>query len=74
MALSQESLGRTFSEEQKEWLRMIKDHISASLDIVLEDFEEMVPFNQKGGYYKARKLFGEQLESIMGELNEVLTA
>lgn len=71
---AQESSGRTFSQEQKEWLRMIRDHISASLDIVLEDFEEIVPFNQKGGYYKARKLFGEQLESIMSELNEVLAA
>lgn len=68
---AQEASGRIFSEEQKEWLIMIKDHISASLDIVLEDFEDL-PLNQKGGYYKARKMFGDELESIVDELNEVL--
>ena len=70
---AQESSDRIFSEEQKEWLRMIKDHITASLDILLEDFDDFVPFNQKGGYEKARKLFGRELEWIMGELSEALT-
>lgn len=69
---AQESSGRTFSEEQKEWLRMIRDHIASSLDIEVEDFEN-VPFNRKGGAFKAYELFGEELKGLMGELSEVLT-
>ncbi|AKB44848.1 type I restriction endonuclease subunit R [Methanosarcina vacuolata] len=69
---AQEASGRTFSEEQKEWLRMIKDHIASSLDIEVEDFEN-VPFNRKGGAFKAYELFGEDLVGIMEELSEVLT-
>jgi len=68
----QEASGRAFSQEQKEWLRMIKDHIASSLDIEVEDLEN-VPFNRKGGAFKAYELFGEELVGIMEELSEVLT-
>jgi type I restriction enzyme, R subunit len=50
---------------------MIKDHISSSLDIEFEDFEN-VPFNRRGGTFKAYELFGDDLIGIMGELIEVL--
>ena len=34
----------------------------------------MVPFNQKGGLGKVYALFGEELEPLLDELNEVLAA
>ena len=67
----QQMSGRAFSQEQIEWLIMIKDHISASLTIEMDDFQD-VPFNQKGGAYRAYEVFGEELNDILGELNEVL--
>lgn len=67
----QEKEGNEFTEEQKEWLRMIKDHIATSLSISIDDFQQ-VPFNQKGGAVKAYKLFGEQLDPLLKELNEAL--
>ena len=65
--------GRGYSEEQMAWLEMIKDHIATSLDIQLEDFEE-IPFKAKGGIIKAGQLFGEDLAGILTELNERLAA
>ena len=50
---------------------MIKDHITTSLSIDIEDFEN-VPFNQKGGAYKATQIFGTQLNNILQEMNTVL--
>lgn len=67
----QEKAGKKFTAEQKEWLTMIKDHISKSLSIGIEDFE-YVPFNQKGGAYKAYQLFGTKLETVLSELIDVL--
>lgn len=67
----QEKSGRKFTPEQKEWLTMIKDHITTSISIGMDDFEN-VPFNQKGGAIKAYQLFGKELNKIMKELNMVL--
>jgi len=67
----QENQGRRFTPEQLEWLDMIKEHIATSLTIGIEDFEN-VPFNQKGGAIKANKLFGQELNKILEELNVVL--
>ena len=65
--------GRQFTSEQIEWLASIKDHIAASLRIEMEDFE-YTPFHEMGGPVRGYQLFGMDLASIMGELNEVLVA
>ncbi len=69
---NQEKLGKHYTAEQKEWLNMIKEHITTSLNINLDAFE-LSPFNQKGGAVKAYQLFGQQLNKILQELNMVLT-
>ena len=69
----QREAGRDFTEEQMEWLRMIKDHIATSLAIGLEDFEYS-PFYERGGALRAYKVFGDDLDKTLEELNEVLVA
>ena len=64
---------KNFTEEQLRWLEMIKEHIVGSLTIEKDDFDS-VPFKPEGGLGKAYQLFGEELYSIMDELNEVLAA
>ena len=71
--LQQEELGRAFNEVQREWLEMIKDHIATSLTIEMEDFE-YAPFYERGGAVKAYRVFGDKLNEILEELNEVLVA
>jgi type I restriction enzyme, R subunit len=67
----QESSGRKFTQEQKEWLVMIKDQIAASISATIEDMDYS-PFVQKGGRIKLHKLFGDDYEKILSELHEVL--
>jgi type I restriction enzyme R subunit len=64
---------KRFTEEQKSWLYMIKDHIAGNLSIDTEDFE-YAPFSQEGGIGKAYQLFGEELNETLSELNERLVA
>jgi len=62
-----------FSEEQMEWLRMIRDHIAVSAHIDAEDLD-LTPFDKKGGLGKFYQLFGDEYEQILEEMNYVLVA
>ncbi len=62
-----------FSEEQMNWLRMIKDYVATSFHLDREDFD-LSPFNAAGGLGKMYQLFGADTEEMIGELNEVLAA
>jgi len=67
----QEGTGRKFTDEQRQWLEAIRDHVATSLTIEADDFE-YEPFVQRGGLGKAYQVFGKNLEPILKELNEVL--
>lgn len=69
----QRRLGREFTPEQIEWLRMIKDHIATTMTMEMEDFE-LAPFFEKGGAAKVYQIFGSDLKGILEELNEALAA
>jgi len=69
--VEQERSGRKFTQEQKEWLVMIKDQIALSITASLDDMDD-IPFSQKGGRIKLYKLFGNDYEKILQELHEVL--
>ena len=62
-----------FSAEQLDWLRMIKDHVVSSYHIEIDDLD-FTPFDAKGGRGKMHQLFGNEMNEIINELNEVLAA
>ncbi|MFN7911167.1 MAG: DEAD/DEAH box helicase family protein [Bacteroidota bacterium] len=62
-----------FSEEQMQWLRMMKDYIANSFNLEKDDFD-LSPFNAQGGLSKLWQLFGEQSDEIIDELNSILAA
>ena len=67
----QETVGRAFTEEQVRWLEAILDHIAGSVSMELGDFQ-YAPFSQQGGLSKAYKLFGDELGTLLEELNGAL--
>lgn len=69
----QEAGGRRFTDEQRQWLELIRDHIAGSLKIEPDDFE-YTPFAQRGGVGRVYQVFGNDLSSLLDELNEVLAA
>ena len=62
-----------FSEEQMDWLRMIRDHIAESIQIKKEDLD-YTPFDRKGGLAKFYQLFAAEYLSILAEMNYALAA
>lgn len=62
-----------FTEEQMEWLRLIKDHIISSLSILDEDLD-YTPFDHKGGLLGFYEAFGDNYKNILNEMNVELVA
>ena len=62
-----------FTEEQMEWLRMIKDHVITSLSILPEDLD-LTPFDRRGGLAAFYGAFGDEYENILNEMNVELVA
>jgi type I restriction enzyme R subunit len=60
-----------FTEDQTQWLRMIRDHIATSLSITKEDLN-LDPFGEQGGLGKFYQLFGNKYEDILDEINWAL--
>lgn len=62
-----------FNEEQMDWLRMVRDHMTTSFHIDRDDLET-APFDAQGGLGKMYQLFGAKMDVLLDELNEVLVA
>jgi type I restriction enzyme R subunit len=65
--------GTSFTPEQTEWLRLMKDHIASSCSISREDFD-YAELADNGGLQKVWGLFGKELDALIGEMNEELVA
>ena len=65
--------GVKFTDEQMNWLRMIKEHIASSFHLEVEDLD-YTPFDARGGRSKMWQLFGDDMEPIINEMNQTLAA
>ncbi len=73
-AMQKVTSGRSFTEEQQKWLALIREHLVQHLTIGEEDFDLMPIFTNRGGLGKARRVFGEQLPTLIEELNYSIAA
>lgn len=64
----------TFSNEQNEWLELIKNHLIENLTIDIDDFEYMPVFERKGGITVAKRIFNGIFETVISKLNELIAA
>lgn len=62
-----------FSEEQMNWLRMLKEHVTSSFHLEVEDLD-YTPFDAEGGRGRMWQLFGEEMNGVIEELNSELVA
>ena len=62
-----------FTEAQMEWLRLLRDFIAESVHLDRDDLE-LGTMGQQGGLARMHQLFGEGMDGIIDELNEVLAA
>ncbi len=62
-----------FSEDQMNWLRMIKDYVTTSFHLEIDDLA-YYPFDVHGGSGRMYQLFGDEMNMLISELNEALAA
>jgi type I restriction enzyme R subunit len=62
-----------FSEDQMNWLRMIKDYVATSFHLEMDDLD-YTPFDALGGRGRMYQLFGDEMSLVISELNEELAA
>jgi type I restriction enzyme R subunit len=66
-------VGEKFTEEQMDWLRMIRDHVISSFHVDRDDLD-MAPFDSQGGMGRMYQLFGTDMNKVITELNAALVA
>ena len=71
--LQERDADNAFTEDQRQWLDRIAEHIANSLAIEPADFESGW-FGQQGSLGRAHALFGDELKPLLAELNERLAA
>jgi type I restriction enzyme R subunit len=73
-AMQRVTAQKSFDEEQLKWLGLIREHLIQNLTIEVADFEVAPIFERHGGLTRARKVFKEQLEHLIGEINGAVAA
>ena len=62
-----------FTDEQLDWLRMIRDHVKQSFHLELDDLD-YEPFDRHGGRGGMYRAFGGEMGAVIGEMNAILVA
>jgi type I restriction enzyme R subunit len=65
--------GNKLTDEDAEFMRHVRDHYKTNLHIDKEDFE-LIPFNEYGGYFRLKRIFGSETKAVLDDLNETLAA
>lgn len=73
-ALKTVMTGKFFNEEQQNWLGLIREHLVTNLTIQIDDFEYAPIFERQGGKGRAEKIFKDELESLIKEINYAIAA
>jgi len=68
------TIGKSVTTEQNQWLVRIREHMIANLSIDKDDFEVIPIFTQYGGWGRANRVFDNQLDHIIQDLNEAIAA
>lgn len=66
--------GRTYTDEQKAWLKAIADVLAYNAEIAPRDFQHAPGLADQGGIVQARALFGPGLDDMLNDLQDALVA
>ncbi|HLA87850.1 MAG TPA: type I restriction-modification enzyme R subunit C-terminal domain-containing protein, partial [Anaerolineales bacterium] len=73
-AMQKVTSGKSFNEDQKKWLGLIRDHLVKNLTIGEDDLDYAPIFERNGGLGRARRVFDKELGSLLAEINAGVAA
>ncbi len=66
---------RSFNEQQEKWLELIKRHFIENLLMEKEETDYLPLFTREGASWgKLNKIFNDDLEAIIHEINQAIAA
>ncbi len=63
-----------FNAEQQAWLEYIREHLIVNLAIERDSFDLVPALERHGGFARAKKVFGAELDAMLEEINYLLAA
>jgi len=73
-AMQKVMAGKTFTEEQNQWLGFIRLHLEETLTLEMDHFDYAPIFSRRGGISQARNVFQDDLESLVKAINYEIAA
>ncbi|MDQ1335036.1 MAG: type restriction enzyme subunit [Thermodesulfobacteriota bacterium] len=73
-AMARVTAGKTFSDEQRQWLGYIREHLIENLSIEMDHFDYAPVFQRRGGLSRAQAAFQEGLDPLIEALNYAIAA
>lgn len=65
---------KQFTYDQLKWLDYIKEHLKQNMTLDVNDLKELPVFTDRGGFAKFKKVFAENYNEIINQINEAIAA
>jgi type I restriction enzyme R subunit len=66
--------GKQLNLEQNQWIEYIREHLKQNMTLGEEDLRELPVFTDRGGFSKFKKVFAENYQNIINEINTAIAA
>jgi type I restriction enzyme, R subunit len=73
-AMARVTAGKSFSDEQRQWLGYVREHLIENLSIEMDHFDYAPVFQRRGGLSRAQAAFQEGLDPLIEALNYAIAA
>ena len=73
-AVERVTAGRDLTADEQQWMEYIRLHLVENLSIDRSDFEAVPVLSDHGGWGRANRVFGGQLDRLVADLNKELVA
>ena len=73
-AIQKVTAGKTLNAEQQKWMEYIKEHLKQNMTLDEEDFSIVPALSDRGGLNKFKKVFADDYNKIINEINLAIAA
>ncbi len=73
-AIEKVTEGKALNDEQQKWMEYIKEHLKQNMTLGEEDFNEVPVLSDRGGLSKFKKVFADEYNNLITEINRAIAA
>lgn len=73
-AIQKVTAGKKLNDEQQKWMEYIKEHLKQNMTLDEEDLQELPVFADRGGLNKFKKVFADDYNKLIQEINLAIAA